>query len=73
MSMPEAVEGPGSTFVEKFHMANHLNRQVSEQNRALRRKAFSFTKPAIHKRDICQIAKNLDELNKATRGEPPKR
>lgn len=41
--------------VVNFHQALTMNREVSERNRNLRRKAFSFTK-AVGKGDVCQMA-----------------
>ena len=43
------------TVVVNFHQALTMNREVSERNRNLRRKAFSFTK-AVGKGDVCQMA-----------------
>ena len=42
-----------------------MNRVVSERNKELRRKAFSFSKK-VERTDICQMAKNLDDLSKQT-------
>ena len=42
-----------------------MNREVSQRNKALRRKAFSFTK-TVGKGVICEMAKNLDDLSKKT-------
>ena len=48
-----------------FSNAITLNREVCQQNRELRRKAFSFNK-AMKKQDVSQIAQNLNKLNKST-------
>ena len=58
--------GMNGDFAVTYRLAVKQNKQISDQNRSLRHKAFSFTK-SVKKSDISKMAKNLDHLNKTTR------